>query len=131
MVTETDVRPRSVHVVAGVLGTLAVLCALVGIAATQFSNCCGSPDPPDQTYALVGLLGGGALVLAAAGLWARFLPYWAVLICVAGVPVICAIAAPSSSDLAGVLPFAVVGWVAFWWFLRRPRVATWLRSAKS
>ena len=131
MLMEAGVRPGSVHLVAGVLGALAVLCALVGVAATQFSNCCGSPDPPDQTYALVGLLVGGALVLAAGGLWARFLPSWALLICAASVPVICAVAATSSSDLAGVLPFAVVGWVAFWWFLRRPRVATWLRSAKS
>ena len=128
---EAGVRPRSVHLVAGVLGTLAVLCVLAGVAATQFSNCCGSPDPPDQTYALVGLLVGGALALAAAGLWARFLPSWALLSCAAGVPIICAVAAPSSIDLAGVLPFAVIGWAAFWWFLRRPRVATWLRSAKS
>ncbi len=117
--------------VAGVLGTVAVLCALVGVAASQFSNCCGSPDPPDQTYALVGLLVGGALVLAAGGLWARFLPPWALLICVACVPVVCAVSASSSSDLAGALPFAVVGWAVFWWFLRRPRVAAWLRSAKS
>lgn len=126
-----EARPRSVHLVAGLLGTLAVSCALVGVAATQFSNCCGSPDPPDQTYALVGLLVGGALVLAAAGLWARFLPSWALLACAASVPVICAVATPSSSDLGGVLPFAVVGWVALWWFLRRPRIAEWLRSARS
>ena len=127
---EAGVRPRSVHLVAGVLGTLAVVCVLAGVAATQVSSCCGSPDPPDQTYAMVGLLVGGALVVAAAGLWTRFLPR-ALLICAASVPVICAVATPSSSDIGGMLPFAVIGWAAFWWFHRRPRVATWLRSAKS
>jgi hypothetical protein len=126
---EAAVRPRSVHLVAGVLGALAVLSALVGVAASQVSSCCGSPDPPDTTYAVVGLLVGGALVAAAGGLWARFLPSWALLACAASVPVTCAIAARSSSDLAGVLPFAVVGWVSFAWFLRRPRVARWLRDA--
>jgi lysylphosphatidylglycerol synthetase-like protein (DUF2156 family) len=126
---EAGTRPRSVHLVAGVLATLAVLCALVGVAATQVSNCCGSPDPPDQTYALVGLLAGCALVLAAGGLWTRLLPAWAILICAATPPVVCALAASSSSDLAGVVPFAIVGWVALGWFLRRPPVAAWLRSS--
>jgi hypothetical protein len=128
MAVEAQVRPRSVQVVVAVLGTLAVICVLGGFAATAASSCCGSPDPPDSTYALVGLVLGGALVVAAIGLWSRRLPVWTLLACAATVPVTFLIAASSSVYLAALLPFAVAGWFAFWWFLRRPRVAAWLRS---
>ena len=121
-------RPGMVSVVAAFLCVLAVICVIGGLAASEVSACCGSPDPPDRTYALVGVLAGGALVLAALCLWAGSMPWWGLLLCAAVLPIICAAAAPSSLDLAGLLPFALAGWAAFWWFLRRPRVAAWLRS---
>ena len=125
---EPVARPRSVALVASGLVALAVISALGGFAATEVSACCGSPDEPDGTYALVGLLVGALLGFAAAGLALPLMPWWAILICASGVPIICMIAAPSSSDLAGFAPFGVIRWVALAWFLRRPRTVAWLRS---
>ncbi len=122
-------RPRSVSFVVVALALLAVVCVLLGLVAKQVSACCGSPDPPDGTPALVGLLVGGAVALAAAGLCAAFLPVWALVLCTAAVPITCAVAASSSSDLAALLPFAAVGWIAFWLFVRQPFVRAWLTSS--
>ncbi len=121
-------RPRSVALVTGVLAALALVCVLAGFVATDLSACCGSSGQSDGTYAVVGLLVGGLLALAAAGMGVPFLPWWAILACAAAFPITCAVAAPGSADLAGLLPFAIAGWGAFWWFLRRPDVETWLRS---
>src|SRR5262245_7262870 len=119
-------RPRSVSVVAGTLVVLAVVCALLGLAATEISACCGTSEPPEGRHAVIGLLIGGAVAVAAAGLWAALLPGWALVLATSPVPIMCAVAAWSSSDLAGLLPFALVGWLAFWWFVRWSSVTMWL-----
>ena len=123
-----DPRPRSVSVVSVAMFAGAFLSAVVGLLATAVSNCCGSSDTSSDPVPLLAGLGvATALGFAAFGLWPGSLSRRALLACTAALPIVCAIASRSSSDLAGLLPFTVVGWTLLWWYLRRPPVARWLR----
>jgi hypothetical protein len=119
-------RPSSVAAVAVGLAVVALLSAVVGFALSAVSSCCGSPDPADPTAAVLGV--GVALPLAAAavGLWSGRLPRLGLLLCAAALPVAMVAASPSSSDLAGLLPFTVLGWLWLVWYLRRPTASGWL-----
>jgi len=82
----------------------------------------------EGVYAGVGILVGAALVGAATVLWAGAVPAWVVIGLASSFPLMCVVGAPTSSDLATMVPFAVVGWLALWWLLRRPGIVSWLRS---
>ena len=75
--------------------------------------------------ALVGIGVGGSLDRAGVLLWIGAMSRWFVLAPAAAVPIACT-AAPSSSDLAGLAPFAVAGWVVLAIFVSRGRAARWL-----
>jgi hypothetical protein len=107
---------------------VALLSVVVGLLATAVSGCCGSSDTSSDPVPLLAGLGvAAALGVAAFGLWSGSLSRLALLACTAALPIVCAIASASSSDIAALLPFTVVGWALLWWYLQRPRVARWLR----
>jgi hypothetical protein len=120
-------RPSSVACVAVVLVLLAVVCAAVGVMLMGVSACCGSPKPPDSTYALVGLAVAGGLLVAAWGLWTGSPAWWVLLAGTSALPIVCLIAGSRSADLIALLPFALAGWGGFWVFLRRPAAAAWVQ----
>jgi hypothetical protein len=123
-----DPRPRSASVVSVAMFAVALLSVVVGLLATAVSGCCGSSDTSSDPVPLLAGLGvAAALGVAAFGLWSGSLSRLVLLACTAALPIVCAIASASSSDLAALLPFTVVGWALLWWYLRRPRVARWLR----
>ena len=102
--------------------------ALAGLAGTAVSGCCGAREGGDSTPALVGLGVAAAAVLSGVLLWNGGLSRWLVLAPAAAVPLACLVAAPSSSDLAGLAPFGVAGWAALAIFVSRGRAASWLAS---
>ncbi len=102
--------------------------ALVGLAGTAVSGCCGASEPGDSTPALVGIGVAAAMILSGVLLWNGGMSRWLVLAPAAAVPVACLAAAPGSSDLAGLAPFAVVGWAALAIFVSRGRAARWLTA---
>jgi hypothetical protein len=124
-------RPRSVVLVALGLFGLSLFSGVAGLGMTWASNCCGSSDPADGSYAFVGLLVAGLACVAGVGLWSGSMSRRVLAGCTLTVPAVCAVAALSSSDFAGLLIFAVPAWGLFWWFLGRPRIAAWLAPAPS
>jgi hypothetical protein len=120
--------PRSVIVVAILLVVVGLGAAFVGLAASAISGCCGDPDGADSTPAVIGLGVAGAAALSGVLLWLGSMSRWVILAPAAAVPVACLAAAPSSSDLAGLAPLAVVGWVVLAVFVSRGRAARWLAA---
>jgi hypothetical protein len=118
--------PRSVVVVAILLLIVGLGAAFVGLAGSAISGCCGDPDGADSTPALVGLGVAAAAAFSGYLLWTGGISRWVVLAPAAAVPVACLAAAPSSSDLAGLAPLAVIGWVVLAIFVSRGRAARWL-----
>ena len=117
-------------VVSVALFAVALFSVAVGLLATSLSSCCGSGDSADGTYALIGIVVGAAVSVAGVGLWFGSLPRIVLLALTVPAPAVCAVAAGSSSDLAGLLWFAVAGWLALGLYLYRPAVSRWLsRSA--
>ncbi len=116
--------------VAIVLVIVGLVAAMVGIAASAVDFCCGSPEPGDTTPTFVGLGVGGATILSAVLLWVGGTSRWPVLVAAAAVPVACLVAAGSSSDLAAVAAFAVVGWCLLAVFVSRGRPAAWLSGRR-
>ncbi len=108
------------------LVVIGVGAALVGLAASAVSGCCGAPDGGDSTLALFGIGVGAAVIGSGVLLWRGGMSRWFVLVPAAVLPVACLAAAPSSSDLAGLAPFALVGWVLLAVFVSRGRAARWL-----
>jgi hypothetical protein len=127
---EPSRRPRSVVAVAVGLIVTGGLSALAGVAASAASSCCGSPDPADPTPALAGLVAAAGVSAAAIGLWRGRMRRGALLLVSAALPVAVVAAAPSSSDLAALVPVVLLGWLALWWYLRRPVAAGWLRRGR-
>ena len=76
--------------------------ALVGLAASAVSGCCGAPNGGDSTLALFGIGVGAAVIASGMLLWRGGMSRWFVLVPAAVLPGACLAAAPSSSDLAGV-----------------------------
>jgi hypothetical protein len=99
--------------------------ALVGLAASALSGCCGARDEGDSTLALFGIGVGAAVVVSGVLLWRGGISPSFVLVPAAVLPVACLATAPSS-DLAGLTPFALVGWVLLTVFVSRGRAAQWL-----
>ena len=116
-----------VLVVLGLVG-LAICSVLAGAALSWVSSCCESADEADPTPTVVGLLLAAAAGIASYGLWTGALPRRALLAITLVFPVVFIIASFSSVDFQSLAPFAVIGWLAFWWFLRRPQVDQWLRD---
>ena len=102
--------------------------ALVGLAASALSGCCGARDEADSTLALFGILVGAAVVVSGVLLWRGGISRSFVLVPAAVLPVARLATAPSSSDLAGLTPFALVGWVLLAVFVSRGRAAPWLAA---
>jgi hypothetical protein len=102
--------------------------ALVGLAASALSGCCGARDEGDSTLALFGIGVGAAVVVSGVLLWRGGISRSFVLVPAAVLPVACLATAPSSSDLAGLTPFALVGWVLLAVFVSRGRAAQWLAA---
>jgi hypothetical protein len=127
--TEPARRPPSVTAVAVVLIIVGVVTALGGIALSAVSNCCGSSDPADPSAALIGIGVAAAMLVAGIGLWSGRLPRAVLLLCSAALPTVVVAASPSSSDLAGLVPVVVLGWLALWWYLRRPAASGWIGRA--
>ena len=117
-------RPRSCTVVAVVLCALAVVVCLAGLVLTSVSACCGSPDPPDGTYAFVGSIVGAGLALAGVALWAGWLPRWVLLVLTAGLPVASVVS--GSADGVALFTGTTLAWLGLGWFLWRPATAAWL-----
>jgi hypothetical protein len=109
-----------------VLILMGVLSALGGIVVSAVSNCCGSRDPADPTAALVGIGVGAALSVAGIGLWSGRLSRRILLLCAAAVPAVLVGASPSSSDVQGLVPVGLLGWLSLWWYLRRPAASGWI-----
>ena len=107
----------------------AVVSALAGIGISMVSSCCGSSEPADPSAALIGIGVAGALTVSGIGLWSGRLSRRALLVCSAALPAVVVAATPSSSDLAGLLPFVLLGWVGLWWYLRRPAARGWIGQA--
>ena len=122
-------RPPSVTGVAVVLILVGVVSALGGIALSAVSNCCGSPDPADPSAALIGIGVAAAMSVASIGLWSGGLPRGVLLLCTAALPAVVVAASFSSSDLAGLVPVVLLGWLALWWYLRRPAASGWIGRA--
>ena len=122
-------RPPSVTAVAVVLILVGVVSALGGITVSAVSNCCGSPDPADPTAAWIGIGVAAAMSVAGIGLWSGRLPRAVLLICTAALPAVVVAVSPSSSDLAGLVPVVLLGWLALWWYLRRPAASEWIGRA--
>jgi hypothetical protein len=120
--------PLSVAVVSVVLVLAGVGAALVGLAASALSGCCGARDGGDSTLALLGIGMGAAVVVSGVLLWRGGSSRSFVLVPAAVLPVACLAAAPSSSDLAGLAPFALAGWVLLAVFVSRGRAARWLAA---
>ena len=119
-------RPRSCTVVAVVLCALAIVVCLTGLVLTSVSACCGSPDPPDGTYAFVGSILAAGLALAGFALWTGWLRRWVLLVLTAGVPV--ATVVSGSADAVVMFPVSALAWLGFAWFLWRPATAAWLAT---
>lgn len=119
-------RPGSVTAVAVLLILLGVLTVLAGIALSAVTGCCGSSEPADGTPTLIALVIGAALAATAVGLLSGQMPRRAVLFCASAVPVVVLAVSGSSSDLQGLVPFVVLGWLGLWGYLRRPAVAAWV-----
>jgi hypothetical protein len=115
-----------VAVVSVLLVLIGVGTALAGLAASAVSGCCGSPDGGDSTLALFGIGVGAAVIVSGVLLWSGRMTRWFVLVPAAVLPVACLAAAPSSSDLAGLAPLALVGWVLLAVYVSRGRAALWL-----
>ena len=124
----SEALPRSVGLVAVVLVLVGVVAALVGLLAAAVSGCCGARDGGDPTLALAGIGVGAAAAVSGVLLWIGGVSRWLVLAPAAVVPVACLVAAPSSSDLAGLTPLAVAGWAGLAIFVSRGRAAAWLAS---
>jgi hypothetical protein len=122
---EPSLRPGSLTAVAVVVTLVGALSALAGIGMSAASTCCGSSDPADPVPTLVGVVVAVALSAAGAGLWSGRMSRRRVLLCCAAVPVVVLAAAPWSSDFTSLLPFAVLGWLWLWWYLRRSGAAGW------
>lgn len=119
-------RPRGVAVAALLLVVSGLLAGVGGLLLSWVSSCCGSPDPPDGTPVLVGLVTAAGLVAAGVMLWCGGVSSTAVLALASVGPVVSGVAAAGSSDFQALLPFTVLGWVALWWLVRRPRARAWL-----
>ena len=121
-------RPTVVVLVAVGLVGLATCSALAGFALSWVSSCCGSSDQSDATPILVGLLVAGATVVTSYGLWSGAMTRPVLLAITLVVPAVCVIAAFSAVDFQGLVPFAVIGWFLFRWFLSRRQVEEWIRA---
>jgi hypothetical protein len=119
-------RPRVVAVSACLLVVSGLVAAIMGLLLSWVSNCCGSPDPPDGTPALVGLVAGASLGAAGVLLWRATASRATVLGLAAVGPVVCGVAAVGSVDFQALLPCAVVAWGGLWLVLRRPAGRGWL-----
>jgi hypothetical protein len=106
-----------------------VVSALGGIVVSGASNCCGSPDPADPSAALIGIGVAAAMSVASIGLWSGRLPRSVLLLCTGALPAVVVATSPSSSDLAGLVPVVLLGWLALWWYLRRPAASEWIGRA--
>ena len=124
--THGGTRPRSVAVTAVVLAAAGVASVLIGLFATALDGCCGAPDSGDGTPALLGLVVGVAAGIAAVMLWLGGVSRWAVLGPSAAVPAATVAVSASSSDLAALAPFTVVGWLLLAWLVSRRAAAAWL-----
>ena len=102
--------------------------ALAGHAASAVSGCCGAPEGGDSTLAPFGIGVGAAVIMSGALLLSGGMTRWFVLVPAAVLPVACLASAPSSSDLAGLAPLALVGWVLLAVFVSRGRAAGWLAA---
>jgi hypothetical protein len=71
---------------------------------------------------------GSTRRLACLGLWSGSMTRRVLLGSALAVPTVFAVVAFSSSDSQALLFVAVLGWFCFWWFLRRPQVAQWIRD---
>lgn len=112
--------------VAVVLMLVGVLAAFTGVALSAASSCCGSSDPADPTPLLVGIVSAAAMLAAGYGTWTGRASLRALLLLAAVVPVVMLGASPFSMDFAGLVPFAVVGWLWLWWYLRRRAAFGWI-----
>ena len=119
-------RPRSITAVAVVLTLVGVLSALAGIALSAASSCCGSSDPADLTPSLVGVAVAVGLSAAGVGLWSGRVSRRVLLLCSAAVPAVVIAVSPSASDVQGLVPVVLLGWLWLWWYLRRPAAAGWV-----
>ena len=124
-------RPWSVVAVSAALILAAVTSALMGVALSMVSGCCGSPEGSDPLAAMVGLGVGAGLTLAAVGLWSGRMPRWALVTTSAAAPAICSVAAVGSLDLQVLAPLVVLGWLTFWWWLGRDAPTRWRRARAS
>jgi hypothetical protein len=121
-------RPAVATLLGAVLLVAALLAAVAGLAVSWVSNCCGSAEPSDPAPALLGFVVAALLAIAAYGVVRGTMPARRLVALTAAVPAACLVAAPSSSDLATLAPFALVGWAGFAWLVTRPRMTGWLRS---
>ena len=129
---EPSGRPRSITAIAVALILVGVSSALVGMAASAASSCCGSSDPADPAPTLVGIMVAAALSAAGVGLWSGRVSRRVVLLCAAAVPVVALAASPWSSDFQGLVPVGLLGWLWLSWYLRRPVAVGWVgRRARS
>ena len=121
-------RPMRVAVLAVVLWIGAVLTVLGGVAASMFSNCCGSPDPADPKPAFYGLV--LAVFYAASGtfLWQGQPSRRFVAALAAVPPVAAALATTTSSDAAGVFLMLVLVWLVLAAVLRSAAGREWFQS---
>ena len=124
-------RPWSVVAVSAALVLGAAASALVGVALSLVSGCCGSPSGSDPLAAMLGLGVSAGLILAAAGLWSGRMPRWALVTVSAVAPAILSAAAVGSLDLQAIAPLVVLGWLTFWWWLGRDAPTRWRRARAS
>lgn len=120
-------RPWSVVAVAAALVIVGAASALLGVAVSMVSGCCGSPDGSDPLPAQAGLAVAAGLTVAAAGLWSGRMPRWGLVTASAAAPVTCVVAATGSMDLQLLAPVVVLAWLALWWWLGRDAPTRWRR----
>ena len=123
---EPTPRPGSIAAVAVALCLLAVLSALTGVALSAVSSCCGSSEPADGTPAVVGFVAAAPFLAAGIGLWSGRMSSRVLLVCTAVPLVVAGAASPYSLDLAGLVPFGLLGWLGLFWYLRRPAARGWV-----
>jgi len=123
-------RPAAAVVIGTVLLLAALATAVAGLLLSWASSCCGSADSSDPVPALLGLGVASLLCLAAFGLIGGWMRRRTLVAVTAVVPVACLAGASTSSDLAGAVPVALVGWGVLAWLVSRPALAGWLSGSR-
>jgi len=123
-------RPAGVAVAALLLWLVAVAVALLGVAATLMSSCCGSADPPDSGPMLLGLVVAVLYAVAGTCLWTGR-PNRVLIVALTGVlPIVHAALLSRSSDAATIFLPVLVAWAGLCVLLRSATTASWFSDQR-